>query len=83
MVSCQVAGATELAMSRLHLTDSRPGHRSWRTWPGLIRTKWRRQVTEALLTGIEIGSAICAFITVAFVVVARYFWRRGKPLREP
>jgi hypothetical protein len=83
MVSCQVAGATELAMSRLHLTLSRPGYPSTWTCSGRIRTKWRRQVTEALLTGIEIGSAICAFITVVFVVVARYFWRRGKPLREP
>jgi hypothetical protein len=40
-------------------------------------------VTQALLTGIEIGSAICALITVIFVVVVRYFWRRGKALREP
>jgi hypothetical protein len=40
-------------------------------------------VTQALLTGIEIGSAICAFVTVVFVVAARYLWRRGKPLQEP
>jgi hypothetical protein len=40
-------------------------------------------VVQALLTGIEIAAAVSALVTVVFVVVVRYFWRRGKTLREP
>jgi hypothetical protein len=45
--------------------------------------KRRRQVAQALLTGIEILAAVSALVTVIFVIAVRYFWRRGKKLREP
>ncbi len=40
-------------------------------------------MTQSLLTGIEIASAVSAVLTTAFAVMVRVFWRRGKSLREP
>ena len=40
-------------------------------------------MVHVLLTGIEIAAAVCAFVTVIFVVAVRCIWRRGKKLREP
>jgi hypothetical protein len=78
-----VADATGLAISNPRLGASRRRcARSW-TWPGPSLTERRLQVVQALLTGIEIAAAVSALVTVVFVVVVRYFWRRGKTLREP
>lgn len=32
---------------------------------------------------VEVLSAVAAVLTVAFAVVARLWWRRGKPFPEP
>jgi hypothetical protein len=81
--TCRMGDLTGLAIARLRLTlRRRPYASSW-TWPGRTRLERRLQVPQALLTAIEIVSVVCAFVTVIFVVVVRYFWRRGKKLREP
>ena len=40
-------------------------------------------MNQALLTGVEIASAISVVITTIFVVAVRVFWRRAKSLKEP
>ncbi len=36
-----------------------------------------------LLFDLVIGSAASGAVTLVLVVVARFLWRRGKPLQEP
>jgi hypothetical protein len=38
---------------------------------------------HGLLFGLAIGSAASGIVTLVLIVVARYCWRRGKPLQEP